>query len=302
VTVNGGVRTGFRAENPSGATLVAWWFDGALRNLSLVNLPPPGRGDRVAQVRQQLLQAAWAGELDGWLKTAPTWHLVADDAAAREWEPVLRQALDEPIQIVAPLLAADLTARTASRGARSGSQASLLPPEFAKRYQQQFVDRLWMRGLLAVSGAYVLGCLVYFALLNWTFHQKDTVQQQVRNLGSSYTNALQLKAKYQVLLDRQELKYAALDCWKLVAELLPERTELRSLNFTDGRKLSLDGNCDADQLLAVIEFSGALRKAKINDKAMFKSTELEPFAHRASPGAPKVTWSFALELNRPEAK
>ena len=33
---------------------------------------------------------------------------------------------------------------------RAEPRATLLPAEFSTRYQQQFYDRLWMRGLLAV--------------------------------------------------------------------------------------------------------------------------------------------------------
>ena len=46
------------------------------------------------------------------------------------------------------------------------------------------------------------------------------MEQQVAALSGNYTNALQLKAHYEVLKERQDLKYAALDCWKLVARTI----------------------------------------------------------------------------------
>ena len=63
------------------AALVAWWCGNALRSLSFVVLPPAG--DRAKNLKAQLAQLAWAGELEGWL-TAPLiqWHLVADPAVA----------------------------------------------------------------------------------------------------------------------------------------------------------------------------------------------------------------------------
>lgn len=285
---------------PKGTALVAWWFGGVLRNLSLLNLP--AGGERVAPLRQQLLQPAWAGELEGWLTRPPAWHLVADEPTARAWEPVLREAMDEPIQIVAPPAPADLAARTASRAAQANGQANLLPAEFTKRYQQQFVDRLWMRLLFVIGGAYVLGTLIYFAVLSFAVYQKDSVQQAVRNQSNNYTNALQLKARYQVLQDRQDLKYAALDCWKLVAELLPDGVTLTALDFAEGRKLRLEGVCPADKVMATIEFSGALRKSQVRGKPMFKPTEGDSFQQQANPGGATVRWWFSLELNRPEEK
>lgn len=287
-------------SGPAGSGLVAWWCGGLLRNLSLLQLP--ASGDVVAQLRQQLMQPAWAGELEGWLAAHPAWHLVADEDAARAWEPPLRQALDEPIRIVAPLAADALAGRTAHRAAQADGQANLLPPEFAKRYQQQFVDRLWMRGLLAVAMLYILGAAVYFGALGWTLYQKGIVDAKVSELSGSYTNALQLKARYQVLKDRQDLKYAALDCWRLVAELLPEGAVLSGMDFADGRRLALNGTCPADRVMDVIEFSGALRKARVRDQLMFDPLKGEQFTQSVNPGANTVRWNFGLELNRPEEK
>ena len=225
---------------------------------------------------------------------------MADEAAAREWEPVLRQAMDEPIRIIAPLAPADLAALTARRAAQASGQANLLPAEFTKRYQQQFVDRLWMRLLFAIGGAYLLGCLIYFAMMSLALYQKESVQQQVRSLSNTYTNALQLKARYQVLQDRQDLKFAGLDCWKLVAEQLPEGATLRGMDFADGRKLRLEGDCPSDALLSVIEFSGALRKAQVRGQPMFDPLKGDSFTQTANQGGATVRWGFSLELNRPE--
>ena len=64
------------------AALVAWWCGGTLRNLSFVVLPPAG--DRAKNLKAQLAQLVWAGELEGWLPASPgRWHLVADPAWRR---------------------------------------------------------------------------------------------------------------------------------------------------------------------------------------------------------------------------
>ncbi len=138
--------------------LVAWWYGGVLQNLDLINLPP---ANRPASLKEQLLQMAWAGEMDGWLTSPPQWHMVADAPTAAEWEPALRSGLEQPVEILAPLSVAELAAMTAKRSAQAAQGASLLPAEFSTRYQQQFVDRLWMRGLAAIVALYLVGVAVY---------------------------------------------------------------------------------------------------------------------------------------------
>ena len=87
--------------------------------------------------------------------------------------------------------------------------------------------------------------------------------------GPTYTNALQLKAKFQVLKTRQDLKFAALDCWKAVAELLPDGVTLEGYNFNDGRKLTLSGSAPADQTKRLLDFDADIRKAAVNGQPLF---------------------------------
>ena len=87
------------------------------------------------------------------------------------------------------------------------------------------------------------------------------VEARVAGLGTDYTNAIQLRERYEVLKTRQELKFAALDCWKATAELLPESTQLDGFSFSDGRRLALNGSAPADSVKDVIQFYGAMRKA-----------------------------------------
>ncbi len=278
--------------------LVAWWYGGTLQNLNLVSLP--AEGDAATALREQLWQIAWAGELEGWLTGPPAWHLVADPALAAEWETPLRHGLDEPITLIPPPSAAELAALTAARAAESAPGSSLLPKEFATRYQQQFVDRLWMRGLSALVGVYLVGVLIYMLALGALYWKTRSVESRVASLSSTYTNAIQLKARYQVLKDRQELKFAALDCWKAVADVLPETLTLDSFKFNDGRRLSLNGTAPAGQDKAVLEFYDALRKTTLAQQPLFDPVRSDPAPrYGAGPGG-NIAWSFTLELKRVE--
>jgi hypothetical protein len=285
-------------EAPGGrnAALVAWWYGGVLQNIDLITLPPANRPE---SLKEQLLQMAWAGELEGWLTAPPTWHLVADAPAAAEWEPALRTGLEQPIEVSAPVPVAGLAALTAARAAQSGSEGNLLPAEFSTRYHQQFVDRLWMRSLGAVVLLYVVGVVIYFGRLQWELYRTGAVEDKVAERGPTYTNALQFKAKFQVLKDRQDLKFAALDCWKVVAELLPDSVTLEGYNFSDGRRLTLTGNAPEDQTKQLLDFDADIRKVAPEGQLLFDPNAGEHVGWEKRGNT--VTWHCILELKRSEA-
>src|SRR5262249_41699603 len=147
---------------------------GVLQNLDLLSLPAT---NRPAVLKEQLLQMAWAGELEGWLTSPPEWHLVAD-VAASEWEPALREGLEQPIETITPLASREVAALTARRSAQIDPKIGLLPPEFSVRYQQQFTDRLWMRGLLALGALYAAGVAIYMVALAYASFNTQHVEQQ----------------------------------------------------------------------------------------------------------------------------
>jgi hypothetical protein len=285
-------------EAPGGrnAALVAWWYGGVLQNLDLITLPAANRPE---SLKEQLLQMAWAGEMEGWLTAPPSWHLVADALAAAEWEPALRAGLEQPVEVIAPVPMAGLAALTAARAAQSGSEGNLLPAEFSTRYHQQFVDRLWMRGLGAVVVLYLIGVLVYFARLELELYRTAAVEQQVAERGPIYTNALQLKAKFQVLKDRQDLKFAALDCWKIVAELLPDGVTLDGYNFNDGKKLTLSGSAPVDQTKRLLDFDADIRKVAPNGQLLFDPNAGDHITWDVR--GTVANWHCVLELKRTEA-
>ena len=302
VTTTAGEDGAWVFPTPNGvksSALVAWWQGGALQSLSLVALPEIG--DRLPALKAQLSQITWAGELEGWITGHPAWHLVAPDTLAGEWENLLRQAVDAPVRLIASPPPAQLAALTAKRAAASEAKASLMPPEYAKRYQQQFHDRLWMRGLGAIVSVYVVGVVIYLlalAVLNW---KTEAVETKVKELGPTYTNVMQLTARLDVLKDRQALKFAALDCWKALAETMPGELQLEGFNFSDGRKLQLNGTAATGMEKAILDFSDALRVARATDgQPLFDVKKAEPPRTTVGPGG-ALTWRFNLELLRAEA-
>ena len=149
-------------------------------------------------------------------------------------------------------------------------------------------------------GLYLVGVLIYFAWLQYALLGTNNVEQQVVSLGPTYTNALQFKARLQILQDRQELKYAALDCWKAVAELLPDGITLEGFSFNDGKRLSLNGTAPSDQVKRLLDFDADIRKAPKDNQLLFDPSAGEHITYHTAAGG-TVSWSCVLELKRTEA-
>ena len=275
------------------AALLGWWTGGALRNLSILTLLPTG--DAVAELKQQVALIQWAGELEGWLTGSVRWHLVADPVVAAEWENALRSALGETVQVTAPAAPVELAARTAKRAA-AGSKASLMPAEFAVRYRQQFIDRLWLRGLFYAGLAYVAGVLIYFACAGVAAYQTTNLEAKVSGMSGSYTNALQLRARYDVLKEREDLKFAALDCWRLLADKLPEGLSIQRFNFADGQTLMLSGTVPAANITKIIDFEKDLRKATLDGRIMFNPQSKTTDQLHWNEHGDADYWSFGVEM------
>ena len=117
-------------------------------------------------------------------------------------------------------------------------------------------------------------------------------------LAAVDTQSLQLKARYGVLKDRQNLKFAALNCWQLIADQLPAGTSIQRLNFADGKKLTLSGTAAATDISKIIDFNDSLRKATVDGEPMFDPKEGDAFMEHTVPGG--VAWSFGLVLKHGE--
>ena len=283
-------------DSETRSALVAWWFGGSLQSLGFLHLP----ADKTAAelLREQLVQMTWAGELEGWLTAAPQWHLVVTGGNEAEWQALFNTALETTVKLAPPPPLGQLAAATATRATRSEDSANILPAEYSTRYRQQLTDRLWMRGLLTVLGIYCAGVFAYFIALKVLQFQAGGVEQQKAELSTSYTNAIQLQARYQILKDRQDLKYAALNCWQTTAQLLPEGATLNGLDFRDGKKLMLTGSAGSDQAIELTRFSDAMRKAEIGGRLLF--SRVDSPIYNQNPGSTTVSWSFGCEINHTE--
>jgi hypothetical protein len=280
---------------------VVWWAGGTLQQVQVVRLPDLSAdgtpADALVQSRflqEQLMQIAWAGEVEGWFNVPLRWHLVADEATAAAWRPLITSWAEGDVDLHPALDRNGLAHLSAQRAARGEPGANLLPVEFATRFHQQYIDRLWMRGLGAVVIVYLAVVMIYMIGLQVLSFQQGRLQAQVASIANSYTNVLQLKERVQVLQEQLNLKYAALDCSKLASELLPADFSLVSLSFGRGRTLELQGTAPPGQEKKVIEYNDDLRKATVNGERLFR--EVTP-PTTFSRGTPNLHWNFRCELN-----
>lgn len=270
--------------------LLAWWYGGVLQNVAMFS--PSAGQDMAVLLRQQISQIAWAGELEGWLTSPPKWHLVAEGETAASWEPIANQVADQPVQLISPVPSTHLAARSARRAVQSHGTAGLLPVEFATRYRQQFVDRLWMRGLGAILAVYLIGVVIYFGALQVLKFQKYRVESQVASISQSYTNSLKMEARIHVLEDRKNLQYAALDCWKAVAEFLPANVTIDQITFDRGKTFNLYGTAPQDSVDEVTDFNEAMRRVKVGSELLFSQVDTPRLDFRGA----NVVWKFSCKL------
>lgn len=285
----------------SGKAMVAWWSDGILSNIGFIQ-SPASEEDAPSVVRDQLMQMAWAGEMAGWLKAPPTWHVVAEGEVADRWAAIMRAGLEEAVEVVGSPDEATLITATVHRVTGKDAPASLLPAEHAIKYRQEFVDRLWMRGLGVAMLIYIFGVLGFYALLSFENMKLSSTQDELISMGGSYTNAIKLREQLEVLTERRDLKFAALDCWKLAAELLPEGAQLNGLTFSDGRKVVFSGTAPVDAGAKITDFWEGVRNAEVNGKRLFDPDKGVPIKQVQTPAKNSMTWNFTVELNRTEVR
>lgn len=278
-----------------GVCMVAWWYEGVLQNLSVIHLPSDET--RASILQEQLAQTVWAGELEGWLTSEPKFHVVADEAAAAVWLPLFDLA--QQVSVLPPVPAPELAALTARRVAANGTATNLLPPEFAARYKQQFVDRLWMRGLGALLMLYVAGVVIYFGFVQFASYQLGGVQGEMASIGPTYTNTVQLRERLRVLQDTLELQYAALECYKSVAETLPEGLTLNSMNFERGRKVTFFGTAGSEDRAKVLDFNAKLIDHMVKGQRLYAKVNSPNSSQQ--PGQTTLTWNFSCDLKRTDS-
>jgi hypothetical protein len=282
--------------SPAGPCLVAWWYGGVLQHIALVTLPNnEGRGPLL---QNQLVQIMWAGELEGWITAPPKFHIVAEGPLADEWRHYVPS--DHIVEIVEPPSPTEIATRSARRAGDDKPRVPLLPPEYGARYRQRFVDRLWMRGLGAVLLLYIFGVLIYFGFVQFGSFQLGNVEDEIAQRGADYTNTVRLKERVKVLQDQMDLQFAALDCYRAIADKLPPELTLNSMNFDKGRKLSLTGTASKDAVNAIHNFNEELRKITVKDQPLF--AKVAPPNQNFGPGGQDLVWNFVCELRRSTAE
>jgi hypothetical protein len=292
-----GVRVFLNSHESHVSCLVAWLFDGALQSLTLLALPAGEAGP--ALLCDGIARVAWAGEFEGWLTSKPRIHIAADAEILPRFQSALSDWSGDEVEVHASATLPALAEFSASRSLKAEPSANLLPSEFAARYRQQFIDRLWMRGMGGLIVAYLAGVLIYLVALQFRKHEKTRVEREVAALSHAYTNALQLKAKARLLQEQANLRFAALDCLKAVSELLPGDLTLKSFHLTGGKKLTLLGEAPVDQSARVTEFNSLLGATTIHGAPLFARVNPPEINTRAGATA---SWRFECELRTPDSR
>ncbi|MBL9166362.1 MAG: hypothetical protein JNN07_01335 [Verrucomicrobiales bacterium] len=283
-------------EDGSQSFWVAWWYGGTLQSIGQIHLPAEGNFGEA--LKSQLGQMAWAGELEGWLTTLPRYYLVAEAVVGQALLARLEGHFDPPIEMVPAAPEKTLAGLTARRAIQGNVRAGLLPPEYAAKYRQLFVDKLWMQGLFGLVAAYLFAILIYFAIVAYMRFDLDSVATQERAQGIAYTNALRLRDQVRVLQDQVNLQFAALNCYAAVSTNLPAELSLDSMIFDRGAKLTVNGSGGAEAGNRVFDFVELLKKARVADQPLFGPIAGPTITVKQ--GGQQISWSMICDIRRPD--
>ena len=289
-------RLHFQASGSSMLCLSTWWQEGHLEALDLIRVPDNDEG--AALLIRHLTQEAWAGEMEGWLKSAPAWELVLDPERAARWQSAVQGWTTGSCTVRPALAPSELARLSAQRVADRRFQSNLLPDDHAGRYHQQFVDRLWMRGLAGLVALYLIFVVGYAAAVHFYGYRNDSLRREVTQLGPAYTNTLVLRERLRVLQEQAALKYAALDSLLAVSERLPHLLTLEVFNFQGGDRVFVAGTVANEDQSRVNEFNADLRRAQVGGDLLFAEDGVQ--TPRISVRAGNVyRWDFTARLNNP---
>ncbi len=279
-------------------SLIGWVKDGAMCSLGVVHAADGPEGAR--QLVVELNRMAWAGEVEGWSTGLGAVHLVTDAETAALMKEPIEAALGTSVAVIGSPPEAELARAGVLRTLAGEPRANLLPADFRVRYRQQFTDRLWMGGLMAVLGAYLVGVLIYFGVVEVQKYRQSSLADVVAQLNRDYTEALRLKAQAQVMQETVNLRYAALDCWLAAVEVMPDGLALDKLAFSGGQSLQIEGTVPTDQDGRITDFWKALKVKTVGGNLVFSDVQLRPTARRVVQGVPMTQWSFNCRLQRSE--
>jgi hypothetical protein len=119
------------------------------------------------------------------------------------------------------------------------------------------------------------------------------------SIGPTYTNTVQLRERLRVLQDTLELQYAALECYKSVAETLPEGLTLNSMNFERGRKVTFFGTAGSEDRAKVLDFNAKLIDHMVKGQRLYAKVNSPNSSQQ--PGQTTLTWNFSCDLKRTDS-
>ena len=157
-----------------------------------------------------------------------------------------------------------------------------------------------MHGLVSTGILYAIGVLIYFCATYFLSIQATKVVWQAAQLSGSYTNTLELKERYNVLKQRQALKYAALDCWKIAAENLPDGLQLHEPVSATARNSPSAASARRikSRWFPIRQILRLGSQGHLGRPAMFEPAPLEPLLWNQNGNA--VSWHFTLQLKNVE--
>ena len=280
--------------------LISWHIAGWIQHVGLSKLPNTDQGAKL--LVDCLNNTAWTGELEGWLAEVPEVRFIGGESVPLSWFEAAKAWTSKHVHNE-PAPDEDQQAQTsAERATRSLSTTNLMLEDIRIKYRQQYIDGMWMSSLGGIALVYIFAVLLYFVALEWRRGENIDIQTGLRSKANSYTNAMQLQAKVNILQEQVDLKYYALDCLKVISEMMPDGMSLLSFNFRQGKVLTLRGNVQTDESIKVTDYHGFLIDAKFGENPLFSSvsdpTISNATGRRRSTDAPMSTWSFNCELRR----
>jgi hypothetical protein len=195
--------------------------------------------------------------------------------------------------------AVEFTARTTAPG--------LMLEDYSARNRQRFQDGLWMEGIKGAVALMLIGLCLFFAYGSWLQSDLDDLNQQVREDGAEYTNALSLKAKMQTLNKQEALKTAVGDAWVKVGNTnLPPELKFTQLMFSSdrtlegntSRKLRIVGTADAGKEAFIDDYNLALTRMEVEGSEGQKLfSDVIPGPSRKDPRKKLITWSVECKFD-----
>ena len=282
--------------------LVSWWFDGRLRDVNSFNLPD------TAASRDELVEkinsVALAGEVAGWMPDEPACHLAKRGDVAADWNTALAKCFGR-IREVEPMSEVDLATAAVEFTARTTAPGLMLE-DYSARNRQRFQDGLWMQGIKGAVALMLMGLCIFFAYGSWLQGNLEDLNQQVREDGAEYTNALSLKAKMQTLKKQEALKTAALNAWSEVAIGLPGELKFTQLMFSSdrtlegntSRKLRIVGTADDGKETFIDDYNLVLARMEVKGREGQKLfSSVSPGPSRKDPRKKLTTWSVECKFD-----